>query len=189
MNTMLTALATHRGFVSYRLRKPLPREHDQNPFNGITGYNSDAQDAATWTTPDMAEAFAREWAPVYKDGTGVGIVIYGGSQLFCIDIDGCIDESGNLSEIAQAIVARFPGAVVEVSVSGKGLHIFGMYQGVMPPHAKKNTAWKIELYTEKRFIALTGKWLPGHESGHVGKDCTEALTQFAAEYFPASGGI
>jgi hypothetical protein len=188
MNTMLTALATHRGFVSYRLAKLPTGKADKIPFNGITGFNSDAQDPATWMIPEMAEAFAREWAPVYKDGTGVGIVIYQGSQLFCIDLDGCIDEAGNWSDIARSVVARFPGAVIEVSQSGKGLHIFGMYRGVLPPHAKKNSAWHLELYTEKRFIALTGNFAQGYEAGHIGTDCTEALTTFAAEYFPAKGG-
>jgi putative DNA primase/helicase len=184
MNTMLTALAAHRGFVVYRLA-PLPNgKTDKIPVNPFTERNSDAQDQSTWLLPEQATALAASLGP----GHGVGIVIYGGSTLFCVDIDGCIDEAGNLSEIAQATIARFPGAVVEVSQSGKGLHIFGVYRGVLAPHAKKNTAWSLELYTEKRFIALTGNWLPGHEAGHVGTDCTEALTAFAAEYFPAKGG-
>lgn len=189
MSTMLTALATHRGFVTYRLA-PIAgsTKKDKIPFNGETGHNSNAQDQSTWLLPNVAQAFAAEWAPTYKDGTGVGLVVYRGSQLFCIDLDGCIDESGNWSDVARGIVARFPGAVVEVSASGRGLHIFGVYRGVMPPHKTKNSAHHLELYTEGRFIALTGNFAPGHEAGHIGTDCTDALFAFAGEYFPKSGG-
>jgi hypothetical protein len=181
---MLQALANHRGFVVYRLA-PLPNgKTDKIPIDGVTGYNSDAQNTATWLTPDLAEAFAREWAPIYKDGTGVGILIYEGSQLFCIDIDGCVID-GQPNAFALAIIDRFPGAVVEVSASGKGLHIFGVYRGILPPHKTKNTHWHVELYTKARFIALTGKY---YRDGYVGTDCTDALTAFAAEYFPQTGG-
>jgi hypothetical protein len=187
LNKFLTALATWRGFIVYRLAPIIgkPGKMDKVPIDPVTGYNSDAQDTRTWMLPEVALAAAAEWAPVYKDGTGVGISIYQGSQLFCCDIDGCIDAAGNLSEIAQQIIARFPGAVVEISQSKTGLHIFGTYRGVLPPHAKKNTPWHIELYTEKRFIALTGNFL--HE-GDIFTDCTDALTAFAAEYFPFKGG-
>jgi P4 family phage/plasmid primase-like protien len=184
MNSMLTALATHRGFIPYRLEKLPSGKSNKLPFDPDTGYNSDAQNPATWMTPDYAEAHARDWAPQFPDGTGVGIVIYEGSQLFCIDIDGCVTDAG-YSDIAQQVIARFPGCVVEVSVSGTGLHIFGMYSGVMPPHAKKNAHWHMELYTAKRFIALTGRFL---SDGWIGTNCTEALHAFAAEYFPKKDG-
>lgn len=184
---MLQALAGHRGFVVYRLAPIANGKTDKIPIDGVTGYNSNAQNPATWLTPDVAQVLAAEWAPVYKAGTGVGIVIYQGSQLFCVDIDGCIVD-GVVSPLAHTIVARFPGAVVEISASGKGLHIFGMYQGIIPPHRTKNTAHHIELYAKERFIALTGNYLTGHEAGHVGTDCTAALFAFAGEYFPDAGG-
>jgi len=184
MNPMLQSLSAHRGFVAYRLAKlPGGKKTDKIPFNGATGYDSNAQDQTTWLTPDVAQAYATAWAPKFKDGTGVGIVIYEGSQLFCVDIDGCVTD-GVPSEFAQDIMAKFPGAYMELSQSKKGLHIFGLYKGVLPPHASKNTHKHIELYTRRRFIALTDHTL----GGHVGTDCTEALTAFAAEYFPKTGG-
>lgn len=162
-----------------------PGKSDKIPFDGVTGYNSNAQDTATWLTPDIAEAFAAEWAPTYTNGTGVGILIYQGSQLFCVDLDSCIDTEGVWSDKAREIVARFPGCSVEISASGRGLHIFGMYRGILPPHKSKNSHWHIELYTHSRFIALSGRWVT---VGSVFTDCTEVLTAFAAEYFPQTGG-
>ena len=50
----------------------------------------------------------------------------------------------------------FEGAYLEVSRSGRGLHIIFTYLGEFPPHAKKNTALSIELYHDKRYIS----WAP-----------------------------
>jgi hypothetical protein len=178
---MLQSLAGHRAFVLHRLA-PLPNgKTDKIPVDPLTGYNSDAQDSTKWMLPEMAQAFALE----YGKGYGVGIVLYEGSELFCIDIDGCIADDGTISQIALDTIARFPGCVVEYSQSGKGLHIFGRYKGVLAPHGSKNTHWHMELYVARRFIALTGRF---HTEGNIHTDCTQALAAFAAEYFPKSGG-
>lgn len=178
MHSLLTALAGHRGFVVYRLA-PLPNgKTDKRPVDPATGYNSNAQDPATWMTPDVAQA----WADTLGPGHGVGIVIYAGSQLFCIDIDAC-RTGEDWSPHARATMALFPDSPVEVSASGKGLHIFGTYKGPEFPHASKNRHHSTELYTSGRFIALTGNYL---REGWVGADCTAALHEFAAAYFPAN---
>lgn len=189
MDPLLTALAAHRGFCVYRLA-PItgkPGKTDKIPFDGVTGYNSNAQNPATWLLPAEALALADAWAPTYRDGTGVGLVIYQGSQLAFIDLDGCIVD-GVVNAHALGIVARFPGAIVEVSQSGKGLHLFFMYRGIAPPHKTKNIAHHIEAYTNQRFAALTGKYLVGHEAGYIGVDHTDALFNFLAEYFPKTAG-
>ena len=188
MDPLRVALANHRGFCVYRLAPILgkPGKTDKIPFDGVTGYPSNAQDSRTWLLPAEAEAIAQAWAPTYRDGTGVGLVIYQGSQLAFIDLDGCIID-GVVTPHAAGIVARFPGAVVEISQSGKGLHIFFMYRGVAPPHKTKNIPHHIEAYTQQRFAALTGNYLPGHEAGHIGIDHTEAFFAFLAEYFPKTG--
>ena len=187
MDALLTALAAHRGFCLYRLAPLANGKTDKIPFDGVTGYNSNAQNPATWLLPAEALALAKEWAPVYPHGTGVGLVIYAGSQLAFIDLDGCIDEHGVVADYALEIIARFPAAVVEISASGRGLHIFFRYTGVMRPHKTKNKTWHIEAYTKERFAALTGNYLPGHEAGWIGTDHTQALDAFLAQYFPADG--
>ena len=175
MNNLYRQLANHRGFVVYRTTKLPNGKLDKIPVDPVTGYNSDAQNPSTWMLPDVALACAA----AFGAGYGVGLVIYEGSGLFCVDIDHCI-EGGVLSEHARGIVARFPGAFTEVSISGTGLHIFGLHTGVMPPHKSKNTPWRTELYTQRRFIALSGTDAQGALI-----DCTPALHALAAEYFPA----
>ena len=166
MNTLLHQLAAHRGFVVYRAS-------DKHPVDPA-GFNSDAQDSRTWMLPADAQAVADS----FGGGHGVGLVLYRGSGLFCVDIDHCI-LSGARSEHAQGVLARFPGAFVEVSLSGAGLHVFGLYTGEAPAHSCKNAYWSTELYTEARYIALTGT-----EATGALIDCTDALRTFAAEYFP-----
>jgi len=67
--------------------------------------------------------------------------------------------------LALSILARFPGAAVELSHSGQGLHIFG--RAAPMAHGKRNAALNLELYTEGRFCALTG-------TGALGDASTEA---------------
>ena len=188
MDALLTSLADHRGFCVYRLAPVTgkPGKVDKIPFDGLTGYNSNAQNPATWLKPAEALALASEWAPIYKDGTGVGLVIYEGCGLAFIDLDGCLVE-GSVQPYALEIIARFPGAVVEISQSKTGLHIFFRHTGVPRPHKTKNKTWHIEAYTKDRFAALTGNYLPGHEAGWIGTDHTQALDAFLAQYFPADG--
>jgi putative DNA primase/helicase len=173
-NPIFDALATHRGFVVYRLVPKAQGGTDKVPFNPATGANSNAQDQSTWLRPHEAEAWAAALGPEY----GVGIVVYEGSRLFCIDIDGAVKD-GKWSDLALALFARFPGAAMEISVSGTGGHIFGLYAGPAPLHKTKNIGLHIELYTKARFIALTG-------TGAIGSiltDHTQALHQVIAEYF------
>lgn len=152
MNPLYEALASRRMFVLYKLVPLASGGTDKVPINPATGENSNAQDSATW----MLSAVAVGYAALYGTGYGVGIVIHEGSQLFCVDIDGAVAVDGTLSDIARKLVAEFAGCYIECSQSGKGLHIIGSYTGDPPTHGTKNKEHHIELYTSKRFIALTG---------------------------------
>lgn len=52
---------------------------------------------------------------------GIGLGIFGG--ISAIDVDHCIDEDGNFSELAQNIVTIFDGCYIEKSPSRRGLRI------------------------------------------------------------------
>ena len=54
------------------------------------------------------------------------------------------------------------GCAVEVSSSGRGLHLFGT--GFVPPHGSRNATLHTEFYTSKRFVALTGASAVGDAS-------------------------
>ena len=73
-----------------------------------------------------------------------------------------------------------PGAGVEISASGTGLHVFG--KGICPPHGCRNTGLNLELYTERRFVALTGNGA----IGDANTDNTIQLPGLVSYYFPLS---
>lgn len=175
----LYGLTAHRQFIVYRLEpsKSRPGKLEKLPIDYSTGRVISAHDSAYWLSYDSAGRFAQQ----FGDGHGVGFVITPESKVFCLDIDGCLQADGQWSQQSRDLCAMFPGAAIECSVSGRGLHIWGTYSGDMPPHGCKNEALGIELYTEKRFIAL-GR-LEG-ATGNVDTDCTLALQCAAAVYFP-----
>lgn len=173
---LITALAAQRRFVLYKL-VPLPSgKADKVPIDPATGYNSSAQDDATWMIPSVALGFAA----MYGEGYGVGVALREPCGLFLMDIDGCVSPDGTLSELALKLVKDFTGCYVEYSPSGAGLHIFGSYSGAPPPHGCKNIALHIELYTEKRFMTATGNT---YQDGSPLFDATNALWAAAWTHF------
>ena len=116
---------------------------------------SNAQDPATWLPYEVAA----EYAHALGAGYGVGIVIREGCGLLCVDIDGCIGPAG-MSPLAVKLIREArehcPDVYVEISMSGRGVHIIGPYSGEPPPHSTKNQEHHLELYTRLRYIALTG---------------------------------
>lgn len=129
-----------------------PGKTDKIPVDPATGRNCSAMDQANWMTAEAAEAAAERLGQTY----GVGFVLTPATKIFCLDIDGALQADNTWSPLALDLCARFPGAAVEVSQSGAGLHIWGTYEGDEPQHAKKNAALGLELYTADRFIALGG---------------------------------
>lgn len=179
----LHALTAHRQFIVYRLQASTsrPGKLDKIPIDPMSGQPCNAQAPGNWMTGDDASIKAGIWG----EGHGVGFVLTPNTGLFCLDIDGCIQDDGQQSPLAHALCGRFPGAAVEVSQSGRGLHIWGRYEGAMPAHSCRNGTHGIELYTERRFIAL-GR-VEG-ATGDAGTDRTTALKAVIAEYFPPKGG-
>lgn len=175
----LQALAAYRQFIVYRLEpsKSRPGKLDKRPIDPNSGHVFSALDSANWLAYDQAEVFARMWGKEH----GVGFVITAECKVFCLDIDGCLQPDNQWSQQSLQLCEMFAEAAIERSVSGNGLHIWGSYSGDMPLHGCKNEALGIELYTEKRFIAL-GQ--PEGAAGNVATDCTLALRCAIALYFP-----
>ena len=88
-------------------------------------------------------------------GDGVGFVL-NGDGVVCVDLDGCV-EDGRPSAWAQRILDLFPGAAVEVSLSGRGLHVWGVGPNVS--RIFELDGKRVEVYADKRYIAMTGVWL------------------------------
>ena len=179
MNPIYTALAARRVFVLYRL-VPIegkPGKFDKVPFDPFTLYDSNAQDPATWLLPAVALGVLPGVLPQMPHGGGIGIVIAEGSGLFCIDLDSCLVDGVPLPYV-QPILDQFAGAYVERSVSGRGLHVLGNFTGPAPDHSTKNHELRAELYTRKRFIALSPEG-----SGDILTDHTSQLWAFAWSHF------
>ena len=175
MEPILAALTGRRVFIAYRLVQKPDGGTDKIPFDPRTGYNSDAQDPSTWMTPEEARPL----------GVPLGLVLDEAAGFFCIDLDQCavVDGAGNVtgwSPLAHEMLGRFPGACVEISVSGRSLHILGSRQQVADHRVKRKDFPGLEVYTRRRFIALTG-W---SMHGDIRTDHTAALQRVIAEYLP-----
>lgn len=147
------------------------------PISARTGRVCSAHDAAAWVDAQTACTTVAAWGAAY----GLAFSFQASDDFFFVDIDKACN-GVEWSKTAQEILAMFPGAAVEVSQSGTGLHIIG--RGSAPVHGCKNIALGLEFYTQERFVALTGT----HIQGDASTDHTAALHALTAQYFPAAAG-
>jgi hypothetical protein len=138
-----------------------------------------AHNPAIWTTYEHARSLAEKWGGVVGGaGFTVGFVLTENDPFFCLDIDGAKQSDGTWSPLALQLCGQLPGCVIEVSQSGKGLHVWGQTAVPLPPHSKKRVDLGIELYSDRRFIAI------GHDQvGDMSQPCAAAAA-VAAYYFP-----
>lgn len=149
------------------------------PVDYRTGKVHNAHDPEIWMTADAAISTAA----AYGESYGVGFVFSANDPFFFLDIDKCLQPDGTWSPVALDVLASLPGAAVEVSQSGRGLHVFAM--GDVPGHKCKNIAYGLELYTQERFVALTGNCSDG---GTAATDSRADLEVLVSRYFQGSGG-
>lgn len=114
--------------------RKLPLRADRNRAASST-------DPHTWTSYSTARDSTV--------GTGVGFVL--GDGIGCLDLDDALDADGRPSALAATVLRANPDAWVEVSMSGRGLHIFGLLA-----EAPGRRFRGVEIYSRARFIALTG---------------------------------
>ena len=70
----------------------------------------------------------------------------------CIDMDGCVDERGQIGAAAVDLVNLLPKTYTEISASGRGLHLFG--RGALSRNRRSDA---VEAYGHNRFIVVTGQ--------------------------------
>src|SRR5690348_7309184 len=175
---MLPSLAQ---FIVYRVvpSSLRPGKTDKFPCDYRTGkYPVDAQDSANWTDAATAQATALTWGADY----GVGFVFTESDPYFFLDIDECLTD-GQWSPLAQQLCGLLAGCYIEISRSGRGLHIIGT--GRPPAHGCTNKALGLEFYHTGRFAALT-------RIGAVGSwdtDASAVLPALVAAYFPADASV
>jgi len=145
----------------------------KRPINHKTGQTWDAHDPSIWMDFDLASIAAKSLGESY----GVGFVLTESDPFFLLDIDSCYDQATGWSELSKSLLQKLAGAAIEVSTSGRGLHIIASCADF--DHGCRNDKLGLEFYTSKRFIALTGI----HAAGDAALDFTEALKEINAEYF------
>jgi hypothetical protein len=175
--TPLAALAAHQQFILWKTVILDNGKATKVPCSPFTGAVCDAHAAVNWT--DAATAYA---VAATNPGYGVGFTLTAADPYVVFDLDKCLLPDNTWSHAALELVARLPGAAVEVSQSGKGLHIWTTASHV-PSHGCKNTSLGFEMYHTRRFIALGGH--PG-TIGNAATDVTALLPAITNYWFPPS---
>ena len=157
-------------WLNYRLT-PQPGGKLKKEAIGREGYRVDPTDPARWMS--YAEAAAT--------GLPLAFSFSESDPFFFLDIDNAFNSDG-WSDRALQLVRGLSGVAVEISSSGRGLHLFGaMVFGL--DHSNRRDDLGLEFYTKGRFVALTGNMLT--PDGSVFHSPPE-LPALVAEYFPPS---
>jgi len=129
--------------------------------NGKRPWNYDKGYCLTWSDCDLLETFWQVTDRLYDrntHGAGLGLFLGVENQIACLDLDGALNDGTPVSETAQRIVTG-SCTFTEVSMSGKGLHLFyEVDEGTEPFHLRSGISGKDgDFFTKKRFIRLTGQ--------------------------------
>lgn len=174
MRELPRALGGLNDYPSFLIWKTMPKEGGgvtKVPICPTTGLPGLPQEELDFT---QARAHAQ------RLNVRVGYRITTKDPFFLVDVDHCLRDS-QWSPLAKELISWFPGAAVEISQSGEGLHIIGRYENAPAAHSCKRTDLGAEYYTQDRFIALTGDML--HDEGCVLSTHDAALTHLAAHMF------
>lgn len=180
----------HTAFTLWRL-EPHPTDPGKKPVKVAVHYDGVTHHSRFNPAPPLTAEQAAGWLAYYR-ASGVGCSTPGqvgylgtgfrpeGTGLVCIDSDNCITADG-WTPGALELMARFPGALIEQSVSGTGLHIWLTVTGAGPGRRGKvaTPIGSLEVYGAGQFIAC-GTVL----AGDAGVDHTAALEALLAQYFP-----
>jgi hypothetical protein len=162
-------------FVAFDARK-VPYVGDVKCLNPLKC--ASVSDPSTWRDPsNVFGALISD-----KSGTlvGIGYVLHGDGTV-CIDLDDVVDEQGNITPEAQRILDRFPNTYAEYSFSKRGIHIWLRTSRPLPADGRVDKKRKVEIYQNKRFIAITMDILPNRPQEMA--DYTDELHDFYRELF------
>ena len=181
--TAISAFSEYRQFILYKLVPGNGGKFNKIPVNPFT--RLPYPKGGDWQKdPSQMTDFNTASANCIQ-GYGIGFLFTPNDPFFFLDIDDCLDPSGaSWSALALELMASLPGSAVEVSSSGKGLHVFGRGKP-SAPHANKNTSLNLEFYTEWRFVALTGT----NAVGGMSADISAYLPAVLNKYFKPTEAI
>jgi cytochrome c556 len=138
-----------RRWLTYRMEPRPDGGRNKIPYDPKTGRKAN--------DPELGITYLEALA-ASKDYSGLGFYVE--SPYLCVDLDSCVNpETGDVTEEAADII-RGLNTYSELSPSNTGIHVWG--KGVKPGTACRRDS--MELYTEKRFITITGVQVPGTPS-------------------------
>jgi hypothetical protein len=124
------------------------------PIDPRSGSPASVRDPKTWGDFPAAVIAVERYGLA-----GVGVVLGRRFQVTGIDLDGCVDpDSSVLNELATAVLEDLPGTYAEFSPSGRGIRAFVL--GTLPSNCR-NRVGNLEVYSESRYMTVTGNVLPG----------------------------
>lgn len=136
------------------------RERGTKVPYSINGRRASSTDPLTWTCFDDALAELRRTPQAWA---GLAWFFSGADPFVGIDLDDCLDESGNVKQWAREIVERFSDTYMEISPSGRGIKMW--VRGSLPSSVGKVAVSEggggIEMYSHSRFFAVTGRAFRG----------------------------
>lgn len=148
----------------------VPYYSDGTKRRGVVGSEADVSKLVSF----------RDALNAYKKGgySGIGFAPMAEHTLTILDLDKCIDDDGNLSEFARAVVES--GTYVEKSPSGRGLR--AVYSGgALCPGEKKNdfldNGERVEIYCGRAYVTITGQRLEqaAEQAGKMPKSIKKTL--------------
>lgn len=139
----ITELAKYKNWVV--------RDANKKPYSVFTGYGANPQAQNEWCNLATALATVKKYPNKYA---GIGFEL-SHSPFTVIDLDHCVNDDGTLSDFAKTVVAMFE-SYTEFSPSLKGLHIWCKGEVQSIKHIEI-TGDPIEIYSENRYITVTGK--------------------------------
>jgi Protein of unknown function (DUF3987) len=144
------------------------------PFNGAR--DIDPHD------PSNHLSFQAALENTKKFGLGLGFVVTADHEFVCIDVDGCVDEHGQLNDEARGLIERFK-TYAEYSPSGRGIHLWFTVSNKNSEPMREWLSHKrlgnLEIYGYKQFITITSAPVPGAAEDIT--DCTDALIELYRE--------
>lgn len=180
---MPVAAFCHQNWVCWRAVPRGDGKFDKIPVSPITGGGSQNDNPAHWASFQQA----RDHLAANPGLTGLGFVLTPESGMFFVDIDDALHD-GKWNDITNELIARLPGAFVEVSHSGRGVHIIGT--GAPPAGRRCKSAAGFDIYPSdrgNRFVALTGTQATGSDGTHLQAELNAIFDDYLGER--ASGQV
>jgi putative DNA primase/helicase len=177
----IAELAPYPQWVGWRWEERMDAKGNSKltkpPYSPRGGHRASVTKTTDWSTYEIACK--------YRDDNGlagIGFVLTAQDGYSGIDLDDCIDDDGNLTPDARAMVAMI-NSYTEISPSGHGLRIIA--RAALPSGRRK--VGDYEMYDTARFVTLTGNHLPGTPTS-IEERTTEVARAHALWMTPSESG-